>query len=270
MTEPMHMPSTNGGFAALGGTLCEVMGDVGEPVTCAECLRISGRADPLPEEQPAIGVEAPAHFGARELSSTGRRALATAVEEQGRPKRRWKYADDAVRDFVKMRDEGSSLRSTCDPDRANRVQVSTNPSLGGREHHAVEQVATVARALDQALGFVADIETACPHVSPEQARGIYLMSIVGRAVRSHTGLSKSPQKGWFWRRITMSEAEVADYCAEHLEQPIERHHVLALRRHFRAVVQDALIASGEMAAPRAAAPRARRGSFGANPTGRIT
>jgi len=212
---------------------------------------------------------APAVFGARELSTTGRRALADALlEHDTAPQRTWSSVDAAVRAWVRMRDEGASMRSTSDPDRVSRVQTSNDPSLGGREHDAIERTATVASALDRAeRWYPMRLAAACDLIDPHQARAIYLLSVAGvrswRACRSGT----TTLKGGCYVRVPISVTDVADRSAAEYEQPITWRHVVALRQHFGGVVMDALVGSGEMKAPRVAEPR--RGSFAAGPSARV-
>ena len=253
-----HAPSSDPERAAAGWTLCgDPAGNVADPVTCKRCLRkLAAMRSEIVDRSPYTPK-----VGARHIDESTRAAL----ERPPQKRYRWKNAAAAVRAYVRMRDEGASLRSTCDPDRANRVQVSRDASLGGREHDAIERCATVARALGLAMRYPLAITAACPVVTPRQALDIYLLALCGygRRVEVHK------RKGFHRERVRVSDEWAAQIASDRSGLEVTSAHVRAIRWHFDEIVRAELVASGEVAPAGAEKPRKRRGSFGADPGGRL-
>lgn len=223
----------------------------------------------MTDEVATVATPGPARFGTTRLTVAGERALAAAKVERVDSPVRWSSVDAAVRAWVRMRDEGASLRSTSDPDRANRVQTSTDPSLGGREHDAVEKTATVGRALIAATRhYPLDLSEACPVLEPEQCRSVYLLSVCGKARHDPILWGRGKRKQHYWHRVSQSVEMVAEEATSEYGVDVEGRHVIAIQRHFFGVILAALVASGEMRAPRG--PEPRRGSFAAGPRVRGT
>ena len=238
-----------------------------DAVECLDCRRLlqrAGQARAAAEHVPEYGVEVPARFGARELSATARRAVVASHTERSERPRRWPSADAAARAYFRAVVEGASLRSTTDPDRANRVQTSSDPSLGGREHDAVERNATTARALWWAQ-WAPELAAVCGDLEPQQALAVYAIVVAGKPVQAHTGPQSAPLKGRYTKWVSVSPEQVAD----DLGDGWTREAVFDLCRHFRYAVQDALLASGELGRRTEAGPAPRRGSFADNPLGRL-
>lgn len=245
-----HAPHPDEGLAALGGTLCGRFGALGAAVTCKLCAkRLAG--DVLPEEAllaAIIGVEYAPRIGARRLEDVSRRALAEAQRAHDEPKRRVSNPDREAAAYFRARIEGASLRSTTDPDRANRVQVSTTRPKGGREHAAIERHATAARALMRASWREEDIAAVWP-LPPAIGLQAYMFIVAGKPVQATTGSGGTYLK-WVSRNAEM-------IAVEDLGRQVSTDQVLDVSSYFREEVRAALIASGEMR-PRAA----RRGHRG--------
>lgn len=265
----IHAPHPDLAKAALLWTLCNRfahdeahLASEPSPVTCSDCLRRLEAAEESPFGfQPGAPVEG-IRRGAHVLDAASVRAMARReVPPDACP---WaSSAEGAVRRYVQVRDEGASLRSTCDPSRANRVQTSSDPSLGGREHDSIERVASVAKALEHALRLPLAINAACPVVTPRQALDIYLLSVAGRRHRWDT---RTGGKAWVWKRQEMSTECVVNELRDFHDLEVSHEQVRALRHLFSAVVADWLRETGELrGAERPAEERGerrpRRGSF---------
>ena len=255
-------------FALCGGYAVdeEHMASEPTPVDCQLCLRRLEASDVSPFPfRPGVPVEG-ARRGAHELDAASMRAMAWREAPEGvKP---WaSSADAAVRRYVQVKDEGAALRSTCDPARANRVQTSSDPSLGGREHDAIERVASVAMALEHATRFPMRISKACPVVTPDQALQVYLLAVAGRRSVWHT---RTDSKAWVWKRKAMSDACVVEELAREHHLEVTSEQVRAIRYHFSGVVGEWLRSSGELRGREQPAYRtARRGSFAADPGARM-
>lgn len=266
----IHAPHADLAKAALLWTFCDRfahdeahLASEPSPVTCSDCLRRLEAAEESPFGfQPGAPVEG-IRRGAHVLDAASVRAMAR--REAPPDARPWaSSAEGAVRRYVQVRDEGASLRSTCDPSRANRVQTSSDPSLGGREHDSIERVASVAKALEHALRLPLAINAACPVVTPRQALDIYMLSVAGRRVRWCTRAAGG--KAWVWERKSMSHACVVDWLRDEHHLEVSPEQVRALRHLFSGVVADWLRETGELrGAERPAEERGerrpRRGSF---------
>ncbi|MGE0400827.1 MAG: hypothetical protein AB7T06_29215 [Kofleriaceae bacterium] len=274
-----HAPHPDAAMAANLWTLCgryasnrEHLAVERVGVTCRDCERLLGQAPEIaaPFEVEIIERERP---GARGLDGYGARAIAASMRPPTDAVRPWATsAEAAVRRYCLVHDEGAALRSTCDPDRANRVQTSSDPSLGGREHAAVEHVATVTRALDAALELPLAISEACPTVTPRQARDVYLLFVCGRASYVPTRVGT---KHLARRRAAMSardvvlhlieehglrlcHADAADCQSEEACAAWSERNLYAIRSLFTRVVAAHLRESGELVAREAPARAARR------------
>lgn len=230
-----------------------------------------GTTEPPPAAPEPAAEEHPARFGARDLDRAGRRAIAAAGAEEDRPTvRPWaSSARAAVRALALVWDQGASLRSTCDPDRANRVQTSSDPSLGGREHDRIERVANVSRALDRAeRDYPLALAEACGGLlTPSQARAVFEAREMGRARLDHVAQYGRKLKGTFLRRDPVPLPTVVELAREQLGVELQRRHVAAICAHFLGIVERDLVRSGEMREP--ARPIARRRGFAADPAARI-
>src|SRR5690606_11960713 len=173
------------------------------------------------------------------------RALEDSRRAREAPARLWPSPEAAIRSYVMTRAEGASLRSTADPDRANRVQHSRDPSLGGREHAAVDRHATIARALSRAM----DAPELCElsPLSPKQALEAALLVIVGQGRREACKEGNGERKGKdALRWVGKLPEDVAREMGERAGVVVHTGQVEALRRHFVGAVREALLASGEM------------------------
>ena len=205
-------------------------------------------------------TSAPARFGTRHVDESGRRALEVTAEEPAATVRAWASSPaNAIRAWALTRDHGASLRSTCDPDRAHRVQTSTDPSLGGREHDAIERVRNVSRALDRAEAEPLEISRACPLVTPRQARAIVLLKIAGEARIDRVAVRGVKRKGTYARRDPLTASAVVLLVREHLGLQVSERHVLDLCSHVLDRVRRDLEASGELRARAPRGPRPLRG-----------
>jgi hypothetical protein len=238
---PIASPSWSGGALPIAASVGEA--------TCVLCLRaLRDALESGEESEPFVAPPpTPARYGARDLTRTARRALEDACAPREPEERRWPTPEAAVRSYVRSRAEGASLRSTTDPDRANRVQSSRDPSLGGREHAAVDRHRTVAVALTRAMDSLAH---ELPHVplAPRPALEAYVMAIVGdgrwQPCRTASGREvKSLTLTWI-RRLP---EDVARIIGERFGATLHEAHVEALIRHFTHHVREALRASGELA-----------------------
>lgn len=232
--------------------------DDASDATCRICLRRMLAAIESGEEVAPYTSPGPqaATYGARALSTTAYRAIAASRRERTPAARQWPSPEAAVRSYVRHRAEGASLRSTSDPDRAGvRVQSSRDPSLGGREHLAVERHRTVAVALDRAAADVAALEHACPVLTPDQCRYVYLMRVTGEpiSVPLRSGNQELKSRVLEWRGRTHEHA--AERASEAYGAQVTERHVTLIVRHFSGVVRDALLASGEMGGLRRDEPR---------------
>ena len=242
-----------------------------EVVTCKPCTRLLDRSAALVAETvhavftPTAPI--PLVLGARELTSTGRRAIARVLIERDAPKRIWSSVDAAVKAWVRMRDEGASLVGTCHPSRADRVQTSRGMVHGGREHDAIERTATVGRALRDATERVVHLNIACPLIEADRCEQIYLLSVAGKEVLVPIRRGSETLKQKCWIRRSYSVQMVADCAAMEYRALVNWRHVEAIRDHYVEFIADALVASGEMRAHRARGPR--RGSFAAGPAARV-
>ncbi len=283
----VHWPHTNADFASNLWTLCgraahdadHLAAEVAQ-VTCRGCQKRLALVEPPPPPFEPELLER-ARRGAHTLDDYGRRAIEDSKRAPSDGVRPWaRSAEAAVKRYVRVHDEGAALRSTCDPSRANRVQTSSDPSLGGREHAAVEQVATVARALDAAEQLPMLISEACPCVTPRQARQLYLLLLVGRERAQPTRPGHHRQHR---ERVTMGALDLVEHVridhglrlchADRADcgvagqdscDAIAVHNIQKLRRLFTRVVEVALLESGEME-PR----RPREGRRGWSPLGRV-
>lgn len=213
--------------------------------------------EPTPEELllgAILGVEYTPRIGARDLDAATRRAIAAARRDEA-PIRRVRSADSEASAYFRALIEGAALRSTTDPDRANRVQTSSDPSLGGREHDAIERHATTARALERASWREDALVAICSAVPARHARWVYALVVVGKPIR---------KGGWIdWR--SRSPEQIA---SEDLDARVSVGQVLDLAGYFRDAVRDALYASGELGAIERA-PRAAREHAADRGLGRI-
>lgn len=211
--------------------------------------------DDAPTRPPEPPEERPAVFGARHLSAAAEAALRDVQRE--RPvTRAWAgSAASAIRAWVASIDEGASLRSTSDPDRANRVQTSSDPSLGGREHDRIERFATVARAVGRSRDRVLALSVACPLLDPDQAVHVGLLAIAGRLVHRSVGLRGQTLRGTHPVRLETTPIEIVDIVRERWAVRIEQEHVRACKSHVLDAVRDALLGSGELRAVGTTAPR---------------
>ena len=226
--------------------------------------RAQGAEPSEPVDEPTTG---PARFGTRALDASGRAALQHTAEVQPAVRPWASSPQQAVRRWVSTRDHGASLRSTSDPDRANRVQTSKSPGDGGREHDAIERARNVSRAMDRAEADVAEIAIACPVLTPGEARAVVLLKVTGMLTLDYVAIGGVKRKGRFERRDPLTAPQVVALVREHLGRELTERHVHDLCSHFLAVVRRDLEASGEMR-PRVQRDGARRG-FATDPAARI-
>jgi hypothetical protein len=225
----------------------------------AELLDEPSAAQPAHAPPPA---EYPARVGARDLDASSRRVLQRGTEQP--TVRPWaRTAAHAIIAWWESVREGASLRSTCDPDRANRVQTSADPSLGGREHDRIERLATVARAVSAARDRVLLLSEACPTLTAAQAHGLGLMLIVRRDVEKVV----PGRKATFASSVEFNEADALAFAREEWGAEVSRYEARAAKGVVLDVVRRALEASGELRPVRAREPE-RRG-FAADPGARV-
>lgn len=218
--------------------------------TCCNCLRALRDAivvgdEPEPFERHAAYSPV---YGARELGRAGRGALERTSQGEAVASRGWPSPEAAVRSYIRARTEGASLRSTSDPDRAHRVQLSRSPGLGGREHAVIEQHRTIAVALDRAIAEETALSHACPPLSAVQCSDVYVLRIVGRPKLVHTRLGGRNLKGRYLDWAGMRGIDVVEHVQERAGVEITERHVTLIVRHFSGRVRDALVTSGEMRA----------------------
>lgn len=215
-------------------------------VTCRLCQRWM-RANP-PRAPFVPGPPRPVRRGVTALTRTAERAIEQSVLGAERPGRGWPTAEAAVRYWVSVRDEGVSMGSTANPDRAIRVQTNRNPARGGREHLSIERARNVGLALDAAEALAAELERACPVLTAVQCREVYLLRVAGKLSVRRTGYEHAPRKGLFGERLGMPGARVVEHVRERLgkECGLTERHVSLIRRHFTKIVTARLTASGEM------------------------
>lgn len=241
-----------GGEARVVATL-DALREVRERDRCRRCVQ--GAARDLAEAIESGEIEAPyvappptpARYGARELSRTAVRAIEDSRRARDAPPRLWPSPEAAIRSYVMTRAEGASLRSTADPDRANRVQHHRDPSLGGREHAAVDRHVTVARALSRAMD-APELAELSP-LSPADALDAAILVIVGHGERAPCRtLSGTETKGraLVWTRRLPEDAAIE--MRERTGVSVTGAQISALVRHFTWAVRESLIASGEMGA----------------------
>jgi hypothetical protein len=248
-----------------------------EATTCARCRKLAARqlADAIlaaPDDAPLPGPYE-ARYGAREVSRQGARAIESSRRGEAPEVRGWPSPEAAVRAWVRAREEGASMRSTTDPDRAHRVQHSRDPSLGGREHATVDRHRNTSVALDRAERDAAALAHACPSLAPAQCREVYLLRVCGRPVQRAVRRGNEATKQRITEWVGMRVDEVAELAAERWGVEVTARHVALVSRHFSGVVRDALVRSGEMRAEakseaevEARSGRSRRW----DPTARIT
>lgn len=254
-----HLPHPNPDLAAMGATLCGRFGKFmgGESRrTCKACRR-RVRAHSGIEEELDLSPS-PARFGARTLGAAENTAIEASIAPSHEEAAFVVSVDAAARAYFRWQIEGHAPLSTTDPARVHRVQASTM-SHEGVEHRRIVRQATVARAISTASRDAVEIGLA-PGVSPERVRWIYALVILGKPRR---------RDGWVqW--VPRSPVQIAE---EDLEGAVSVQQVLDLAHFFRSAVRSALLKSGELERwPDAAdteRPRARRGSFAADPLRRL-
>jgi hypothetical protein len=219
---------------------------------CTTCERLAARdiADAIESGEEAAPYVAPgpepARYGARDLTRTGRRAIEETRHAREEAGRQWPTPYAAIRSYVHSRAEGASLRSTTDPARANRVQHSRDPSLGGREHAAVDRHRTVSLALSRAM-YALEGGPVCGELALDAA----LLVLVGHAARvvcSSVGGETRKGTHLVWRQRLAEDA--AREIGERAGVTVHAGHVDAWARHFVDAVRTALLVSGEMGARR--------------------
>ena len=239
---------------ALCGWLAVLVSPRREETSCKLCLRALERL-PLALQPLTDAERQPRPVPPRTHDPVEARRMAARAGEVQERGYSWPSVAAAVRYYVSMRDEGASLGSTSNPDRAIRVQVNRDPSLGGREHDAIERYATVARSIGYgdterpgALAMPLALSRACPLVTPDQAQQIYLLRVCGRDVRPQTAYRGSGErrKGTYPTRYLMTVSEVVDRVRRDHAIRIEPWHVTDVCAHFELIVGEALVASGEM------------------------
>lgn len=218
-------------------------------------------------EEAELGEGHAARFGARKMTAADRRAMLRTDDDRPVVAAWARSAAHAWRVLALVRDQGASLRSTCDPDRANRVQTSSDPSLGGREHDLIERVSNVSRAIDRATALPLAISRACPLVTPEQGEAIAWLRVTGRARIDRVAIYGRKQKGRYLRRDNVPIEDVIAAARREMGVELERRHVRELADHWLSIIERDLVASGELAPP--ARPIARRRGFAADPAARI-
>lgn len=242
--------------ATLLVSLCGWMGsrltdDVSE-ATCARCRKRAAHAiveavEAAPEDAAPALPYVP-RIGAREVTVPGARAIERSRRGEAPAGRGWPSPEAAVRAWVRDRAEGASLRSTSDPDRAHRVQLSRDPSLGGREHATIDRHRNTAVALGRAERDASALAHACPSLTPERCREVYLLRVCGRPVLRSLRRGNETTKGRVLEWVGMRVEDVATWATERWSAEVTPRHVALVSRHFSAAVRDALVRSGEMRA----------------------